>query len=48
MRTIELIPTEFYRFRQVAFAFGITFMCSINNNMYTIEAVSEKLEQIGY
>ena len=44
----KLTPVEFYSFRQIAFAFGITFMCSIANNIYTIEALSHKLEEIGY
>jgi hypothetical protein len=48
MRKIKLTPVEFYSFRQIAFAFGITFMCSIANNIYTIEALSHKLEEIGY
>ena len=48
MREIQLTPTEFYRFRKIAFAFGIAFMCSINNSIYTVEAKDDKLEQIGY
>ena len=48
MREIQLTPTEFYKFRKIAFAFGIAFMCSIADSMYTIEAKDDKLEQIGY
>jgi len=48
MREIQLEPTEFYRFRKIAFAFGIAFMCSIANNMYTVKAKADALEQIGY
>jgi len=48
MREIKLTPTEFYRFRKVAFMFGVLFMCSIANTMYTVEAEDEALEQIGY
>lgn len=48
MREIQLTPTEFYKFRKIAFAFGIAFMCSISNSIYTVEAKDDKLEQIGY
>ena len=48
MREIQLTPTEFYKFRKIAFAFGIAFMCGIANSMYTIEAKTDALEQIGY
>jgi len=48
MREIKLTPTEFYRFRKVAFLYGVLFMCSIANSMYTVEAKDDRLEQIGY
>lgn len=48
MREIKLTPTEFYRFRKVAFLFGVLFMCNIANTMYTVEAEDEELEQLGY
>jgi hypothetical protein len=48
MRTIKLTPTEFYKFRRIALAYHILFMCSITNSMYTIEAKDSALEQIGY
>jgi hypothetical protein len=47
-RSIKLSPVEFYTFRQVAFKLGVLFMCSISNAVYTIEANSDALEQIGY
>lgn len=48
MRKIKLTPTEFYRFRKVAFLYGVLFMCNIANTIYTVEAKDESLEQIGY
>ena len=48
MREIKLTTTEFYRFRKAAFMFGVLFMCSIANTMYTVEAEDEALEQLGY
>ena len=48
MRKIQLTPTEFYKFRKIAFAFGIAFMCSIANSIYTVEAKIDALESIGY
>jgi hypothetical protein len=47
-RSIKLSAVEFYHFRQVAFKLGVVFMCGINNAVYTIEANSDALEQIGY
>jgi hypothetical protein len=47
-RSIKLSAVEFYHFRQVAFKLGVLFMCSISNAVYTIEANSDALEQIGY
>ena len=47
-RSIILSPVEFYHFRQVAFKLGVLFMCGISNAVYTIEANSDALEQIGY
>jgi hypothetical protein len=48
MRKIKLTPVEFYRFRRVAFLYGVLFMCSISDSVYTVEAKDDKLEQIGY
>jgi len=48
MREIQLTPVEFYKFRKVAFLYGVLFMCSISNSMYTVEAKDDMLEQIGY
>ena len=48
MREIKLTPTEFYRFRKVAFMFGVLFMCNITNSMYTVKADDTHLEQLGY
>ena len=47
-RKIKLLPTAFYRFRQVAFAAGLFFICSIQNSEYIIEADDSQLEQLGY
>jgi|MDSZ01.3.fsa_nt_gb hypothetical protein len=47
-RTIKLLPTAFYRFRLVAFAASIMFVCSIQNGEYTVEADDSELEQLGY
>jgi len=48
MREIQLTPVEFYRFRKVAFVFGVLFMCNIANSMYTVKADDMQLEQMGY
>lgn len=48
MREIQLTPTEFYKFRKVAFVFGVLFMCNIANSMYTVKADDIQLEQMGY
>ena len=47
-RKIRLLPTAFYRFRQVAFAAGLFFICSIQNSEYTVEADDSQLAQLGY
>jgi hypothetical protein len=47
-RKIKLLPTAFHRFRQVAFAAGVFFICSIQNSEYTVEADDSQLEQLGY
>jgi hypothetical protein len=47
-RKIKLLPTAFYRFRKVAFATGLLFLCSIQNSEYTVEADDDQLEDIGY
>jgi hypothetical protein len=47
-RKIKLLPTAFHKFRQVAFAAGLFFICSIQNSEYTVEADDSQLEQLGY
>jgi hypothetical protein len=48
MKTIELQPTEFYQFRQLAFAMCIAFACTISQGVYIVEANINQLEQLGY
>ena len=48
MKTIKLTPTEFYKFRKIAFIYGIAFTCIIANSIYTIKANEQQLETIGY
>ena len=48
MKTIELKPTEFYQFRQLAFAMCIAFACTITHGMYIVEANIDQLEKLGY
>ena len=48
MKTIKLLPTEFYQFRQLAFAMSIAFACSIAHGVYIVEANINQLEQLGY
>jgi len=48
MKTIKLKPTEFYQFRQLAFAMSIAFVCSIAHGVYIVEANINQLKQLGY
>ena len=48
MKTIKLQPTEFYQFRQLAFAMSIAFVCSITHGVYIVEANIDQLSQLGY
>ena len=48
MKTIKLLPTEFYSFRQLCFSLGILFSCSIAKGIYSITADSNQLTEIGY
>ena len=48
MKTIKLIPTEFYEFRKLAFAMSIAFVCTMSQGVYIVEASIDQLEQLGY
>jgi hypothetical protein len=48
MKTIKLLPTEFYQFRQLAFAMSIAFACSISHGVYIVEANINQLQELGY
>jgi hypothetical protein len=48
MKTIEMKPTEFYQFRQLAFAMSIAFACTISQGVYIVEANINQLEKLGY
>lgn len=48
MKTIKLEPTEFWHFRQLAFAMGIAFACTIAQGVYIVEANIEQLHKLGY
>jgi len=48
MKTIEMKPTEFYLFRQLAFAMCIAFACTIAHGVYIVEANIDQLEKLGY
>ena len=48
MKTIELLPVEFYHFRKLALSLGIAFVCAIVCGQYVIEANIDQLEQLGY
>ena len=41
-------PTEFYQFRQLAFAMCIAFSCTISHGVYVVEANIDQLQQLGY
>jgi hypothetical protein len=48
MKTIKLLPTDFYQFRKLAFAVGLAFGCSITHGVYIVKANMNQLEQLGY
>jgi hypothetical protein len=48
MKKIEMKPTEFYQFRQLAFAMSIAFACTIAQGVYIVEANIDQLKQLGY
>jgi hypothetical protein len=48
MKTIKLKPTDFWQFRQLAFAMGIAFACTITQGVYIVEANIDQLKQLGY
>ena len=48
MKTIVMKPTEFYQFRQLAFAMCIAFACTISQGVYIVEANIDQLKQLGY
>lgn len=48
MKTIKLLPTEFFQFRQLAFAMSVAFACSIAHGVYIVEANIDQLKQLGY
>jgi len=48
MKTITLQPTEFYQFRQLAFAMSIAFACTIAQGVYIVEASIDQLDKLGY
>ena len=48
MKTIRLQPTEFWHFRQLAFAMGIAFACTIAQGVYIVEANIDQLHKLGY
>ena len=48
MKTIELSPTDFWHFRQLAFAMSIAFACTIAHGVYIVEANIDQLEKLGY
>ena len=41
-------PTEFYQFRQLAFAMSIAFVCAIAQGVYIVEASIDQLDKLGY
>ena len=48
MKTIKLSPTEFWHFRQLAFAMSIAFACTIAQGVYIVEANIDQLQKLGY
>jgi hypothetical protein len=48
MKTIKLLPTEFYDFRKLAFSMGISFACALVSGYYVVEANIDQLNKLGY
>jgi len=48
MKTIKLTPVDFYRFRKLALAMCIAFVCTMSQGVYIVEASIDQLEQLGY
>ena len=48
MKKIELSPTEFWKFRKLAFAMCIAFACTISQGVYIVEANIDQLDKLGY
>jgi len=48
MKTIELKPTEFFKFRKEAFAMSVAFACTIAQGVYIVEASIDQLYKLGY
>jgi hypothetical protein len=48
MKQIKLQPTEFWQFRQLAFAMCVAFACTISQGVYIVEASIDQLDKLGY
>ena len=48
MRTIKLLPVDFYHFKLIANQYSLWFLSNFLGGMYIVEANSELLESIGY
>jgi hypothetical protein len=48
MKKIKLQPTEFHKFRQLAFAMSVAFSCTIVHSVYIVEANINQLQELGY
>lgn len=48
MKTIELIPQEWYLFKELANKFHLSFMMEVVHGIVIIEADSLSLEHLGY
>ena len=48
MKTIELKPTEFWHFRELAFAMCIAIACTMAQGVYIVEANIDQLDKLGY
>jgi len=48
MRTIKLLPTEYYSFIRIANQYSLWFLSNFLGGIYIVEANSELLENLGY
>jgi hypothetical protein len=48
MKTIKLLPVEFFHFRQLALSMGVSFACAIVSGYYVVEANIDQLNKLGY